>query len=115
MTTDSAVIEIQGRDIHPGYAKSIMINSIRVMSDIITRLPKNMAPETTAGYEPYLHPLSLEGGVFKNHVQAAPARFQNHGTQTAEKDPRTHHQRRSKALFQSRNHAENFRELPKHA
>jgi tripeptide aminopeptidase len=64
-SADSAVIEIQGRDIHPGYAKSIMINSIRVMADIITRLPKNMAPETTAGYEPFLHPLSLEGGVFK--------------------------------------------------
>ncbi len=41
------IITVHGRDIHPGSAKNIMVNSVRVISDIIARLPKHMAPETT--------------------------------------------------------------------
>jgi tripeptide aminopeptidase len=64
-SADSALLTVEGRDIHPGYAKGIMVNSIRAMAAIIDRLPKNMAPETTEKYEPYIHPLSMEGGVYK--------------------------------------------------
>jgi tripeptide aminopeptidase len=63
------VITVHGRDIHPGSAKNIMINSVRVISDIIARLPKNIAPETTEGYEPYIHPYVLEGGVGKSSIK----------------------------------------------
>jgi tripeptide aminopeptidase len=68
-SANSCLITVHGRDIHPGSAKDIMINSVRVISDIITRLPKNMAPETTEGYEPYIHPYVLEGGVGKSTVK----------------------------------------------
>jgi len=68
-SADSCLITVHGRDIHPGSAKDIMINSVRVISDIISRLPKNMAPETTEGYEPYIHPYVLEGGVGKSTVK----------------------------------------------
>jgi tripeptide aminopeptidase len=64
-SADSATITVLGRDIHPGTAKNIMVNSIRVMADIIAGLPENMAPETTEGYEPYIHPMALEGSVHK--------------------------------------------------
>jgi tripeptide aminopeptidase len=60
-SADSAVITVYGRNIHPGSAKNIMVNSIRAMADLIVRMPKDMAPETTEGYEPYIHPHILEG------------------------------------------------------
>jgi tripeptide aminopeptidase len=60
-SADSAVITVYGRNIHPGSAKNIMVNSIRAMADLIVRMPKDMAPETTEGYEPYIHPHIVEG------------------------------------------------------
>jgi len=60
-SANGAVITVHGRNIHPGSAKNIMVNSIRIMADIIARTPKDMAPETTEGYEPYIHPHVLKG------------------------------------------------------
>jgi tripeptide aminopeptidase len=60
-SADSATVTVHGRNIHPGSAKGIMVNSIKIMADIITRLPKDTSPETTEGYEPYLHPHVLKG------------------------------------------------------
>lgn len=60
-SANSAIITVHGRNIHPGFAKNIMVNSIRVIADIIIRTPKDMAPETTDGYEPYIHPHVLKG------------------------------------------------------
>ncbi len=68
-SANSAIIRCYGRDIHPGSAKDIMVNSIRCMAEIITRLPKDMAPETTEGYEPYIHPYVLEGSVYKSELK----------------------------------------------
>jgi tripeptide aminopeptidase len=68
-SADMALIKIQGKDIHPGEAKDVMINSIRIASDIISNLPKNMAPETTEGYEPYIHPYELTGGVENSEIK----------------------------------------------
>jgi tripeptide aminopeptidase len=59
-SADTAIITIHGRNIHPGRAKGFMVNSIRAMADIIARLPRNMAPETTEGYDPYIHPYKVE-------------------------------------------------------
>jgi tripeptide aminopeptidase len=56
-----AVISVHGRNIHPGSAKGIMVNSLRAMADIVSRMPRDIAPETTEGYEPYIHPHHLEG------------------------------------------------------
>ncbi|MEM4260698.1 MAG: peptidase T [Candidatus Woesearchaeota archaeon] len=68
-SADSAIITAYGRDIHPGMAKNIMVNSIRAIADVIVRTPKDMAPETTEGYEPYIHPHSLEGSVSKSTLR----------------------------------------------
>ena len=68
-SANSAIVTVKGRDIHPGAAKDIMVNSIRVMADIIAMMPKLMAPETTEGYEPYIHPYILEGGVGKSTLK----------------------------------------------
>lgn len=74
-----AIVHVQGRDIHPGGAKNIMINSIRIIADIIARTPRNMAPETTAGYEPYIHPYVLEGGVGNSTLKILFRDFRSEG------------------------------------
>lgn len=62
-SADSAVITVTGNEIHPGEAKDRMVNSIRVISEIIAKLPRDMAPETTEGYEPYIHPHEVDARV----------------------------------------------------
>jgi tripeptide aminopeptidase len=84
-SANSCLITVHGRDIHPGSAKDIMINSVRVISDIIARLPKNMAPETTEGYEPYIHPYVLEGGVGKSTVKILFRDFKTDGLDALKK------------------------------
>ncbi len=68
-SANQAVISVHGRNIHPGTAKGIMINSIRAMGDIIVRMPKEIAPETTEGYEPYIHPHVLEGAEARSTLK----------------------------------------------
>jgi tripeptide aminopeptidase len=84
-SANTAIVTVQGRDIHPGTAKNIMVNSIRVLSDIIARLPKDMAPETTEGYEPYIHPYVLEGGVGKSSVKILLRDFKTEGLDVLKK------------------------------
>jgi len=64
-----AVITVHGRNIHPGSAKNIMVNSLRAMADIVTRMPKDVSPETTEGYEPYIHPHVIEGEEAKSTLK----------------------------------------------
>ncbi len=78
-SADAAVIRAYGRDIHPGTAKDIMVNSIRAIADIITRMPKDMAPETTEGYEPYIHPHTLEGSISKSELKILFRDFKTEG------------------------------------
>lgn len=65
---DGAKITIRGVDIHPGFAKGRMINSLKIASEIIGLLPSNMAPETTEGKEGYIHPMHLSGSVENTEI-----------------------------------------------
>jgi tripeptide aminopeptidase len=56
-----AVIKIQGVGVHPGYAKDKLVNAMRVFADIVTRLPRDMAPETTENRQGYIHPYDFQG------------------------------------------------------
>ena len=61
-SADAVVIKFFGKNIHPGYAKNIMINSIKVASHFIDNLPKGtLSPETTGGREGYVHCGSFNG------------------------------------------------------
>lgn len=62
-SADAATITIQGKNIHPGKAKNIMTNAIKVANEVISRLPIHMSPETTEGYEPFIHPTDLVAEV----------------------------------------------------
>ena len=60
---DTAIVTITGHDVHPGYAKGVMVNAVRIAAAIIEGLPEGHLPETTEGRESFLHPFSLSGGV----------------------------------------------------
>lgn len=59
----SARVTINGRNVHPGYAKDKMLNSMRVAAEFIGMLPKNEVPECTEGYEGFYHLVGMKGGV----------------------------------------------------
>lgn len=62
-SADSATITITGHDVHPGYAKGVMVNAVRVAAAIVAALPPDFLPETTEGRQSYLHPCSVTGDV----------------------------------------------------
>jgi tripeptide aminopeptidase len=85
-SADLATITVHGRNIHPGSAKNIMVNSIRAMADIITRMPKdNTCPETTEGYEPYIHPHHLVGEEAKSTLKILLRDFETPGLDVLKK------------------------------
>ena len=59
----SASFSIQGRNVHPGYAKDKMLNALRVATAIVEAIPANESPECTTGYEGFYHLMSINGGV----------------------------------------------------
>ncbi len=64
----SAKIEIQGRNVHPGYAKGKMINAIEVACDLQNLLPAAEKPQYTEGYEGFCHCVGINGTVEKASV-----------------------------------------------
>ncbi len=59
----SAKIAIQGRNVHPGYAKNKMINAIQVACELNAMLPASQRPEHTTGYEGFFHCMGINGSV----------------------------------------------------
>lgn len=59
----SVKIEIQGKNVHPGTAKNIMINSLRVAEELDSMLPVEQKPEYTEGYEGFFLLTHLTGTV----------------------------------------------------
>lgn len=59
----SATIDIQGRNVHPGYAKDKMINAIQVACELNALIPAVQRPEHTDGYEGFFHCVALNGTV----------------------------------------------------
>jgi len=64
-----ATIKVQGRNIHPGYAKGKMINAILVATEMNEMLPINQRPELTDGYEGFFHIVKFNGTVENAEIQ----------------------------------------------
>ena len=60
-----AKVSFNGRNVHPGYAKHKMLNSMRVATQFAIMLPRWETPEHTEGYEGFYHLVSIEGTVEK--------------------------------------------------
>ena len=59
----SAKIAVQGRNIHPGYAKDKMINALQVICEINALLPAAQRPEHTEEYDGFYHLVGMNGTV----------------------------------------------------
>lgn len=59
----AAKIRVKGRNVHPGYAKNKMINSLLVANEYASLLPADETPGTTEGYEGFYHLIGMEGEV----------------------------------------------------
>lgn len=67
---DGGTVTFYGLSAHPGYAKNKLVNAIKVASDFLDRLPKDkLSPETTEGYEGFVHPVHIEGIAEKVDVK----------------------------------------------
>lgn len=58
-----AKVTFRGRNVHPGYAKHKMINSMRIATQYAIMLPRWETPEHTEGYEGFYHLISIQGAV----------------------------------------------------
>ncbi|CAI8163785.1 MAG: Peptidase T [Polaribacter sp. SA4-10] len=65
----SAKIIIEGKIVHPGYAKGKMINSILIANEFMEALPKNEVPEKTTNYEGFFHLHDITGSVEKTILE----------------------------------------------
>lgn len=65
----SAKVYIQGKNIHPGYAKNKMMNAIIMAMEFNSLLPVNERPEFTQDYEGFYHIVKMEGAVEKAYLQ----------------------------------------------
>jgi len=69
-SADAMTATFHGTNTHPGFAKGRMLNSIKVAADFITRLPADrMSPETTEGYQGFVHPYVVDASVERTAVK----------------------------------------------
>lgn len=62
-------IVVNGRNIHPGYAKDKLINSMLIANELVSMLPKDETPEKTEGYEGFYHLTDFSGTVEETKIQ----------------------------------------------
>ncbi len=68
-SADAVTVTFHGISAHPGYAKDKMVNAIKAASTFVSKLPrKEWNPESTEGYEGFVHPTQIEGVLEKATV-----------------------------------------------
>jgi tripeptide aminopeptidase len=69
-SADAITVTFHGFNTHPGYAKGRMVNAIKVAAAFIDRLPKDsLSPETTEGYDGFVHPYVVQASVETTSVR----------------------------------------------
>jgi tripeptide aminopeptidase len=62
-SADGMIVTIHGFPTHPGFAKDKMQHAIKIAAQVIEHLPKDKSPETTEKKQPFIHPVSIKGGL----------------------------------------------------
>jgi tripeptide aminopeptidase len=63
-SADEAFVTVTGVDVHPGLATGKLVSALRVAAEIVAELPSDrLTPDTTSGYEGFLHPYELTGSA----------------------------------------------------
>ena len=79
-SADAMTVTFHGFNTHPGYAKDRMVNAIKLAAEFITRLPADgLSPETTEGYEGYVHPYVVDAAVERTSVKVLIRDFASSG------------------------------------
>lgn len=82
---DSVTMKVYGVNVHPGYAKGKLVNSIKIASEIIKKLPEDsLSPETTEKREGYVHPNNMSGGVEATTIKFLIRDFEEKGLKEKE-------------------------------
>jgi tripeptide aminopeptidase len=69
-SADAITVTFHGLNTHPGFAKGKMVNAIKVAAEFIIRLPQQgLSPETTEGYQGFVHPYMVDASVEKTSVK----------------------------------------------
>lgn len=69
-SADACTVEFMGISAHPGYAKGKMVNAQKVMARFLNSLPNDeWSPESTSGYEGFVHPVKVTGELESASVQ----------------------------------------------
>ncbi len=84
-SADGVTITIHGVSTHPGFAKNKMESAIKIASELVAALPKDkMSPESTEKKEPFVHPVSISGGIEHTVLQFIIRAFDEEGLKTQE-------------------------------
>ena len=84
-SADAMTVTFHGFNTHPGYAKDRMVNAIKLAAEFITRLPADgLSPETTEGYEGYVHPYVVDASVERTSVKVLIRDFASSGLRQKE-------------------------------
>ena len=84
-SADGVTINIHGVSTHPGFAKNKMESAIKIASEIVAALPKDkMSPESTEKKEPFVHPVSISGGIEETTLQFIIRAFNEESLKTQE-------------------------------
>lgn len=81
-----AKVVINGVNVHPGYAKNKMVNSVMVANEFINALPLEEVPEKTSGYEGFNHLTDIQGTVEKTTLSYIIRDFTDEGYNERVKD-----------------------------
>ncbi len=68
-SADAAVLAIEGVASHPGWAKDVMVNALRMAGRFLAALPMEQSPERTAGREGFIHPIECDGSAERATVR----------------------------------------------
>ncbi len=69
-SADVMRVSFVGFNTHPGYARGRMINAIKAAGRFVDRLPADrLSPETTGGYEGFVHPYQVDASVDRTSVR----------------------------------------------
>lgn len=69
-SADACSVKFYGISAHPGYAKGKMVNAQKVLAHFISLLPSDkLCPEATEGYQGFVHPVSISGGLEEAEVK----------------------------------------------
>jgi tripeptide aminopeptidase len=84
-SADAMTLTFKGFNTHPGYAKGKMVNAVKLAAAFIARLPDDrLSPETTDGYEGYVHPYLFDASVDRTSVKLLIRDFTSEGLEEKE-------------------------------